>query len=260
MNRESIDLAVGHLVEAYQLGVALAGWPEGCQPKTPREAYQIQDALTRELGIPIGGWKIGATTAEARRMLKARGPFSGRVLAPRIFASGVSLPSSAYRMRGVECEFAFRLARDLAPRARPYAPKEVLAAVDTLHPAIEIVETRFRDWATAGGLCGIIADQGSNGGLVLGRPIKDWRKLDLAAAKVALSVNGQRQAEGTGALVMGDPVKALTWLANHRRRAGGLKAGQVITTGTCTGLYRGAPGDEAVGRFANGSKVAVKFL
>jgi 2-keto-4-pentenoate hydratase len=260
VNRDNIKRAVENLIEAWQMGQVLAGWPEGCRPTTLAEAYRIQNGLNAELGVADAGWKIGATSDAARSMLKAKGPFYGRVLAPRIFPSGVSLPASAYAMRGLEGEFAFRLGRDLKPRAKSYSRREVLAAVESVHPAIEIVDTRFGDFDKAGGIHGIIADQGANAALVLGKKLV-WRpERDLAKVAVRMAVNGTTVAEGTGAMVMGDPVVALMWLANEQRKRAGLKSGAVVTTGTCTGLYRAQKGDAATASFGKSATVSVSFI
>ena len=252
--------AVGWLAEAWRTGLRLAELPESCRPRTPADGYRVQDALTAELGIPVGGWKVGATGAAARKLLGARGPFAGRVFAPRIFASGITLPAGMYQTRGLEAEIAFKLGADLAPRKRPYTAKDVGEAVAQAHLAIEIVDLRFAKTASAVGIANLIADQGANGALILGPAIKRWRSVDLAKATATMRVNDQAVGEGTGAGVLGNPLNALAWLANHRRSRGGLAKGQVVTTGTLTGIYRAAPGDRAVADFAKLGAVAVSFL
>ncbi|HEX2114663.1 MAG TPA: hydratase, partial [Alphaproteobacteria bacterium] len=168
--------AVLRLADAWQIGNLLPELPVYCRPRTSAEAYRIQDLLAEELGVPVGGWKIGCTSAAARKILKSRGPFAGRIFAPRIFESGVTLPGSAYPMRGLEGEFAFRLKKALPPRRRAYTLREVTDAVGSLHPAIEIVDSRFTDWLKVG-VPSLIADQGCNGALVLGPAVPRWRQI-----------------------------------------------------------------------------------
>src|SRR3712207_2806612 len=120
MKREHLNEAVMCPADAWQIGNLLPELPAYCRPRNAVEAYRIQDLLAEELGVPVGGWKIGCTGAVARKILKSRGPFAGRIFAPRIFESGVTLPGSAYPMRGLEGEFAFRLKKALPPRKRAY--------------------------------------------------------------------------------------------------------------------------------------------
>ncbi len=260
MNRAQVGEAAGWLAEAWRSGLRLAELPASCRPKTPADGYRIQDALTAELGIPVGGWKVGATGPAARKMLGARGPFAGRVLAPRILESGVALPPGIYPTRGLEAELAFVLGADLRPRRRPYTAKDMAEAVSRAHLAIEIVDLRFAKPASEVGIGCLIADQGANGALILGPAIKRWRSVDLAKVGATMKVNGAAVGSGSGAGVLGHPLNALAWLANHRRTRGGLAKGQVITTGTLTGLYRAAPGDRAVADFGRLGTVAVSFL
>lgn len=260
MNREQLRHAVSLLAEAWETGSRLKELPEDCRPKTPAEGYRIQDALTAELGIPVGGWKVGATGPAARKLLGARGPFCGRVFAPRIFKSGVTLAPSLYFARGLEAEIAFVLAADLKPRKRPYSVKEAAAAVGTAHVAIEIVDLRIAKPSSEVGIASLIADQGANGALVLGPAIRRWRTFDLAAATARMIVNGKVVGEGNGTAVLGNPLNALAWLANHRRTRDGLAKGQVVTTGTLTGIYRAEGGDQAVGDFGRLGKVSLAFL
>jgi 2-keto-4-pentenoate hydratase len=258
MKAERTNEAVGLLAEAWQIGIKLPELPERCRPRSAAEAYRVQDLLAEELGFPVGGWKIGCTSAAARKILKSRGPFAGRVFATRIFESGATLPDSAYPMRGLEGEFAFRLKSALPPRKRAYTQAEVTAAIGSLHPAIEIVDSRYADWLKVG-VPSLIADQGCNGALVLGTAVPRWRQLNLEKAAVKMLINGRVVGEGSGADCLGHPVKALTWLANLLRTRRGIAAGAVVSTGTCSGFQRAEPGDAVRADFGRIGAVEVKF-
>lgn len=258
MKHERAQRAVGLLADAWQTGTTLKQLPPECRPRDTADGYQIQDMLAVELGFPVGGWKIGCTSAVARRILKSRGPFAGRVFAGRIFMSGATLPATGYPMRGLEGEFAFRLKAALPPRKRAYSINEVSAAIGDLHPAIEIVDSRFTDWLKVG-VPSIIADQASNGALVLGPAVPRWRSRKLESQPVRMLVNGSNVGQGTGADCLGHPLKALTWLANLLRSRGGLEAGQIVSTGTCSGLYRAEPGAQVVANFGRVGQVRVNF-
>ena len=136
-------------------------------------------------------------------------------------------------MRVAEAEFAFRLGQDLPPRPQPYELAEVMAAIDTLHPAIEIPDSRYNDFCIVGSPQ-LIADNACAHHFVLGAPTtSDWRAIDLKSHVVRLQLNGVVARDGIGANVLGDPRIAMTWIANELSSHGiGLLAGQVITTGT----------------------------
>jgi 2-keto-4-pentenoate hydratase len=142
-----------------------------------------------------------------------------------------------------EAEFAFRLGADLPPRGAPYDVAACLDAVASLHPAIEIPDSRYRDFATAGALQ-LIADLACGHYFVLGAAATaDWRAIDLAAHPVVATVSDGPPRHGIGANVLGDPRVALAWLVNEVSALGiTLRAGQVITTGTCVTPVPIAPG------------------
>lgn len=159
---------------------------------------------------------------------------AGRMLAQRSFGSGAQVPLAGSLMRVAEPEFAFTFGRDLAPRAAPYTTSEVLDLVAGLHPAIEVPDSRFADFVRAGE-AQLIADNACADYFVLGAAARvPWRGLDLAGHRVSAQVVGRYAREGSGANVLGDPRVALTWLVNELSRIGvTLRAGEVVTTGTC---------------------------
>ncbi len=259
MRRTRSSTAAEWLEEAFTSGAPLARLPDDIRPRTAAEGYRVQARLVEALGIPVGGWKIGCTSAAARAIMGARGPFAGRILAPRIFASGVALPGRALRTRGLEPEIAVTLARDLPPRAEPYGTAEVAEAIGTFHPAIEIVEPRWHRWLEVG-VPSVIADLGANGWLVLGEGTTPAALGDPLAVSVQLTVDGLPPAEGTASAVDGGPVVALAWLANHLRRSEGLRAGEVVSTGTCAGFVQAPPEATATARFGGLGSVVLRFV
>jgi 2-keto-4-pentenoate hydratase len=258
MKKEAAAAAARALAQAWQVGWALKELPAENRPRNGADAMQIQELLVAEIGVPVGGWKIGCTSKAVQKILKAREPFAGRVLAPRIFSSGITLPAGAYRLRGIEGEVAFVLARDLKPRAKAYSLAEVKAAVGAAHPAIEIVDSRYDDWLKVN-TPSLIADMAANAALVLGPKVARWRQIDMEKMPMRVTANGKIVGEGKGADALGGPLKALAWLANHLRKYDGLKKDQVVTTGTCTGFYRAGATDEIVGDFGRLGTVSLSF-
>jgi 2-oxo-hept-3-ene-1,7-dioate hydratase len=201
--------------------------------------------LNERLGWEPAGWKIGAASAEVRHAEGLPSPAPGRLHRHGVRESPANLPASLFiNYRNSECEFAFRLGADLPPREAPYVEEEVRAAIESLMPAVEIGDTVFKDWYGASAYLGSCLDNGGAAAFVYGTPIRDWQSLDLPNARIDLHLNGTFIKSGFGRAAMGHPVTSLTWLANWLRERGrGLAAGEIVSTGTCTGHFFAAPGD-----------------
>ncbi len=207
--------------------------------------------LDARLARPAAGWKIGGASEDVRRAENCPSPAPGRLYEGTVFESPALLPGDLFiNYRNCETEFAFRLSSDIAARSNPYSEAEVTEAVDSLLPAIEIGDMVFDDWYGASSFFGPCMDNGGSAALVYGTANEDWRSLDLANASLSISVNGQRLKSGFGRAAMGHPLTSLTWLANWLRERGrGLKAGDLISTGTCTGHCFVARGDNVTADF-----------
>lgn len=231
MTPEQIDSAAAALVGARR-GNPIAALPEAARPQSEADSYAIQDAVARRLGESFGGWKVGISPGG--------GYFCAPIYASKIHASPASLPAGGFHVIGIECEIGFRLNQALPRRALPYSRAEVLA-VASLHPTIEVVDSRYRDFRSLDRLQ-VLADNFSNGALVYGAAASGWEGLDLAHPPIAVSADGKDFAECTG-LRAGDPAELLTAAVNHAvSERGGAAAGMFVTTGTHTGLVFTEPG------------------
>ena len=216
--------------------------PAALRPRDAAEAYAVQDAVVRERG-EIVGWKVGAASPQAQPARAALTRDSVWVEQP---GQEVNLSATGFAVMGVEAERVYELGTDLPPRAQPYSRAEVLAAMCSARAAIEVCDTRYAAWGVQSAWSRL-ADQGSHGALVVGSGLTspaDLAALDPLTLPVGLWVNGtlavQRAAWGNPA---GDPLRLLTWLANEGAHSlGGLRAGQWVTTGSCTGTVLVAPG------------------
>jgi 2-keto-4-pentenoate hydratase len=260
LNAGQIDQASRLLIEHWEQGRRLAALPEAIRPMTRAEGYAIQAKLEGHSAKPLFGWKIAATSKAGQAHIGVDGPMAGRLLAERVLPDGGSTPLGANHMRVAEVEFAFRMGKDLPPRATPYSTDEVLAAVDTLHPAIEIPDSRYEDFVTVGAPQ-LIADDACAHLVVLGSPAKaDWRKIDLAAHKGRGRNEGKFDREGSGANVLGDPRFALAWLANELRGLGiTLARGQIVITGTCVKPIEVEPDDRVVADLGALGGLSIRF-
>jgi 2-keto-4-pentenoate hydratase len=254
--RESASILWQHWMRSEQIDEL----PGHCRPSDRDEAYAIQAQLAQLSEQQVFGWKIAATSDAGQKHIGVDGPLAGRLLSTRVMNSGSRLPLGQNLMKVAEAEFAFRMRASLPPRADEYSTEDVLNAVATLHPAIEIPDSRYGDFVKVGA-AQLIADNACACWFVLGpATVSDWRKHDLAGHAVTMWRNDALAADGCGANVLGDPRIALTWLANElRSRSIGLLAGEVVTTGTCVLPQVIAPGDTMRADFGEFGSVFVEI-
>jgi len=226
MEQTAILQAAKALHEARQAGTRLDRLPEFAQPQNVADAWAIQLATVKELGETVAGWKVGLSPEH--------GVFVGILIGSRIFKNGASIAAAEVPMLGIEAEIAFRFDRALPSREREYGREEIAAAV-TAFPAIEIVDTRFRDYA-ATPILERTADFMSNGGFVAGPLRDDWRSFDLAKLEVRLTIDGVERVRRVGGHPTGDPLIPAIALVNVLRASTGVTEGAVATTGSYTGL------------------------
>lgn len=245
MNQAAIEIAAQMIWRHWNDGTRLAELPVECRPADRTEAYAIQAELARLSGQAVSGWKIAATSLAGQRHIGVTGPLAGRLLSGRVVADGATISLEGNLMRVAEAEFTFRFGQSLPKRAAPYSVAEVLAVVESLHCAIEVPDSRYHDFVRVGAPQ-LIADNACASWFLLGSAASvDWRSLDLAAHKLEAFLNGAHVAHGIGANALGDPRAALTWLANELNTfADGLRAGDIVTTGTCITPVPIAPGDQ----------------
>jgi 2-keto-4-pentenoate hydratase len=245
------------LAEARFNQVRLPELPGRVRPRNFEEAYLCQRGVVEHLldryGGTVIGHKVACTNVTAQQQLHVDGPFCGSLLSAFCVDSPARLKADDFFMRVIEAEFAFRIARDMQPGVLD--PD----AIDGVLPAIEIVDSRFDDWTTIGALS-LIADNACNAHWVKGALLRDWRHTDLAAQPVRVIVNGRVEREGSGAAVLGHPLKSLEWLVGELGARGrSLKAGDYITTGVTTQVYMAERGDRIVAEFGAVGSAEVVF-
>jgi 2-keto-4-pentenoate hydratase len=261
---QSAEQAAQVIWSHWQTGQVLAALPEACRPTTAEQGYAAQAQLPTVSGRSVVGWKIAATSTNGQAHINVSGPLAGRLLSGQVFDSGATVPSAGNRMWVAEPEFAFVMGQDLPPQAAAYTPEQVMAAVATLHPAIEVPDSRMAPF-TAAGEAQLLADNACARHFVQGPAAPDlWRELDLSTyavqAHVAHDAQTRYSREGTGGNVLGDPRIALTWLANQLSRLGiTLQQGQVVTTGTCMVPLAIEPGDTVVADYGALGRVSMTF-
>jgi 2-keto-4-pentenoate hydratase len=220
--------------------------PDELIPGDLDEAYRVRDqfeALEAPRRGAVVGYKIGLTTPIMQQLCGVDEPCYGAMFASEIRHSPAEVRVANYCRVGIETEIAMRLGADLPDgggRAR------VEAAVDSCMAAIEVLEDLRHDYKRLSARSMVVGNVW-NEGCVLGAPVTDWRKLDLAAATSRLTINGKEIGGGKGADVMGNPLNALSWLADKLAADGRpLKRGMVVMTGSMVPIQFPVRGDRAV--------------
>jgi len=171
---------------------------------------------------------------------------TGAILADTVHGSPASVSAAAYVRIAVESEIAVRIGSDVGPRDGRLDRTSIARHVAACMPAIELVDDRNWDYARADAR-DLVADNSFNSGCVLGAPVMDWQRLDLAALTGRMRINAEVVGEGRGADVLGHPFEALAWLANHLLARGRrLRAGDVVLMGSVVATKWPRPGDVVV--------------
>lgn len=250
MTRDEIEAAATALAEADRSHQPLATLPGGLHPASPAEAHAIQERLVALTGETIAGWKI-ATTPEGVATW-------GVIYRRDVFDSPARVAAGRMPMRGIEGEVAFRFTADLPARTEPYSRAEIRAVLAAI-PVIEIVDTRFADYA-ATPANDRLADRMSNGGLVVGEAEPGADARDLSRLRVTLIGESDTLIDQVGGHSRGDPLLPVVDFINARQQSLGFHRGELITAGTLTGLIRGEPGGRYRVTFEGLGTASVTFI
>ncbi len=235
--------------------------PERLRTRDWPSVMRVVLGVDERLGYAGYGWKVGAASAEVRRAEGLPGPSPGRIYRRGVASTPALLGGELFiNYRQCECEFAFELGIDYPARGRPWTEADARAGIASLLPVIEIGDSVFEDWYGASAYFGSSLDNGGGAAFVEGVRQKDWSGLDLTTASMDLYLNGYYVKSGVGAAAMGHPVTSLTWMLNWLREHGrSLAAGEVVSTGTCTGHLFAQPGDTVRADFGELGVVEVSF-
>jgi 2-keto-4-pentenoate hydratase len=236
--------AAQHLWDSHQQRAAYSNLPPGLRPDGIDEAYAIQDAFhilaTPALG-PIAGWKIATTTKVMQQLMGIDRPCAGAIFERTVHRSPARLAADDYVSLKVECEIAFRLARDLRREDAPFTIADVRDAIDSVMPAFELVDDRHAVYRETLALS-LIADNCWNQGVVLGEPVPPLSEPDLNALQGRLEIGSRPPLEGKA----DGPLGALAWVASLiAARGGELRRGMIVMTGSLIPTTTVSPGESA---------------
>jgi len=216
------------------------------------DVYAVQDLVTDQLDLDIGAWKTSPLEDDAA-------PFVAPIYATDIYTSGVEILASDLFVIGIEGEIAFRLNKDLPARSQPYTRDDILDAIEEMLPLIEVVETRMNNGMGQDASLKM-ADNQSNAGIVIGTGVQGWETADATTQDVHLTANGKPLHSGKSKSPITDMFDLMAGTVNvcaARNRQ--IRAGDIITTGSCTGLDFVEPGSEVVLEFPGIGRVEVSF-
>lgn len=254
-NASYIDLAA-RLRRAYR-GTPVDSLRDGLHPTDAEGAYSVQAINTAwwlESGRCIAGWKVGLTSEVVQRQLGVDQPDFGVLFDDMQLESGGALDMSLLIQPRAEAEVALVLGQDL--NRDDVGPEDVAAATEWVIPAIEIVDSRIRDWKIA--FADTVADNGSSAMFVLGEERHAVAGLDLYTCGMVLEVNGAVASLGAGAACLGHPLNAAAWLARTLAQRGQrLRSGQVVLTGALGPMVDLSPGDHLRAKIAGLGEVTL---
>lgn len=241
------------LADAWRAGTTVPLPVAADAPANRAEAYALQDRMAEHIGGAVAGWKVGAAIAAVQFFEGHDGPLPGRVFADRLFQSSARAPSALLRGAKAECEFAFRLARDLGP-ADAAIGAEALAPHLVFHPAIEIAASRWQP-GTGGRAATTfdgIADNGTAGAAVIGEAVPDWRGLAFDALRIEARIDGSPPIQIYGGAYRRPPLEiAAETFRDLLARGVKLPAGTVLLTGSASLPTPFRKGQKLVARFAD---------
>lgn len=249
---EAADL----LLTAYDTRIPVEPLAAKFEGLTQRDAYEIQLLQIRHRvarGARVKGHKVGLSSPAMRRQLGVHQPDYGHLLHDMFWLENQPIPVSRFLQPRIEPEIAFVLRRPLAGPGVTVA--EAASAVDFVLPALEIIDSRVRDWKI--GIVDTIADNASSGGVILGGTPARLSDVDLRLAGCVLHHNGMLAGTGAGGAVLGSPLNSLVWLANTVGVA--LDPGHVVLPGSVTAAVPVGAGDAVTATFAGLGSVTARF-
>jgi 2-keto-4-pentenoate hydratase len=182
------------------------------------------------------------------------------VFAKHIVANGATVSLASNRMRVAECEIVFQFGQSIEPRQTGWSLQDILQTLASVHPGIEVPDSRFLKFETAGE-ASLIADCACSNDMVLGKGLKpDNRLQGLRDLQVKAQMRDGRHFEGVGTNVLGDPLEALRWFVNEITQSGQtIQEGQFVTTGACVVPIPVLPGQTIEADFGWMGRMCVHF-
>lgn len=258
MSELRVEACAEYLMECRRTKLRSLALPTDLAPRNLDTAYRIQSAVAQYRGM-TAGFKVGITSVEAQRATGATAPIVGRLASQDILRGRTRIALSEQHLRIAEAEVVFEIGEDLPCAGAPFSQDQVARIVSGAFAGIEICDSRFSD-VDAMSLVDIVADNSNADLLLVGQRLTDANMQSLADLPVTLMRAGEVVVTGSTAKVLGHPLASLTWLANWLAARGeGLKQGQLVASGSCTGMTEFSVSDVLVATFGADTVVSVEF-
>lgn len=247
------------LYEAEVTRIPVQALTERYPTITNEDAYQVQLAgmqMRINDGHLIVGKKIGLTSKAMQNALGVFEPDYGYITDRMMVLEGEPLTTETLISPKVEPELAFILKEDL--KGPGVTVSDVLRATAGVMPAIEVIDSRVKDWKIK--IQDTIADGASIGKVILSGRLVPLADIDMRYMGLVLEKNGEIIATAAGAAVLGHPANAVVWLANKLAQYDQyLKAGDIIMSGSFTSACPIVPGDSVRAIFDHVGAVSARF-
>ena len=259
----SIARVANWLNQVDKARAVVGWWPEHLMPTDERTAYRIQDAFLKKQVLkqgPCVGYKIALTSPQIWEQTGLRGPAYGPIRKKRVFEHKATVRADRWTRLGVELEIILTVNADVPkPRGKGYDKDSIAPYVGDARAGFELIEDRGADYSRLT-VNALIMDAGWNGGSLLAKPNKNWRKLDLANLDGSISFDGKVVRTGHSGDVLGHCYNSLAWLANKLGEHGKqLKKGMIVSTGSMVACQFVPPGSTATGRIEGLGEVTLKY-
>lgn len=223
------------------------------------EAYYIQQEQISERvanGAVVVGKKIGLTSKAMQDMFQVNEPDYGHLLDDMICVDGEAISLDKFIQPKLEFEIAFVLKKDL--KGPGVTILDVIEATEYIAPAFEVIDSRIKDWQIR--FEDTVADNGSSARAIIGGTPTLIEDVDLAKIGMAVYKNGEFLDSAAGAAVMGNPTRAVAWLANALGKYDiSLYAGEIVLSGALTAAVPIEAGDTFTAEFAHIGSVSASF-
>ncbi len=243
-------------LNAHEITKITDDYPE----MTYEDAYDIQWTARKAKearGHKIVGMKMGLTSQAKMKQMGVPNPCYGYLADYFAYGDGAEIKIDELIHPKVEAEIAFILKDDLQGPGCHIG--DVLAATDFVMPAVEVIDSRYKDFKFD--LKSVIADNSSSSRYVTGGRMRDIKDLDLKTLGVVMEINGEVVQLGAGAAVLGHPATAIAMLANMLSERGEiLKAGEYILSGAITAAVSVKKGDNVTVKFQDLGSLSFRFV
>jgi 2-keto-4-pentenoate hydratase len=254
MDAQSIDVLADRLLAA-ELSRTPIELPSVEHPTmTLGDGYEVQRAVVAKKaarGARVVGKKLAFTNRSNQALFGVHEPAYGFLLDTGVLPANTSVDGAALIQPLIECELVFVMRRSL--RGPGATVDDVVNATEGVMPALELADSRLRDWIGRAKASDIVADSCGNAGIVVGAELHSLRHVDLHDIVVVAEKNGEVIATANSSAVMGNPAAAVAWLVNKLAEAGlALEAGELVMSGAVIGALPVAPGDVLRATFGGG--------